>query len=195
MKKLSDYQKIMQVIEAHGIKQTDAEIKMGVSPGLFNKMKNRKDGEGQMHPDNQEKFLRTFNVNPEWWKNEEGDMFLSSTELVKSNGEVKETFYKNLIEGNEEYSLIPRAVLKDYKIVPDKIIDVIIDSNRNEKHAITQSFQDQKDALINKHEQVIIGYEAKIKRLEAEIKELEIEREKLENERENLKRQVTLKLK
>lgn len=169
---------------------------LGIDAGLANGTVDTWDEKSiDFSTDKVEKFLNYHRINKDWWRSGEGEIFVPKAELVRTNGEVKETFYKNLIEGNEEYSLIPRAVLKDYKIVPDKIIDVIIDSNRNEKQAITQSFQDQKDILINKHESIITGYEAKIKRLEAEIKELEIEREKLENERENLKRQVTLKLK
>lgn len=191
-------EKIDNILSANNLgidSPSGLEEKLGIGQGsisksYYNKKEDESPGRATI-----KKIIEGMGINRKWWDTGEGDIFLTSTGLVKSSGEVKETFYKNLIEGNEEYSLIPRAVLKDYKIVPDKIIDVIIDSNRNEKQAITQSFQDQKDILINKHESIITGYEAKIKRLEAEIKELEIEREKLENERENLKRQVTLKLK
>jgi transcriptional regulator with XRE-family HTH domain len=77
----------------------------------------------------------------------------------------RETFYIDLIEKNEEYNLIPRAVLKDYKIVPDKIIDVIIQSNENEKKALVEG-------LNSKYELMIQGYKNKIADLESEINRL-----------------------
>lgn len=77
----------------------------------------------------------------------------------------RETFYTDLIEKNDEYNLIPRAVLKDYKIVPDKIIDVIIQSNENEKKALVEG-------LNSKYELMIQGYKNKIADLESELKRL-----------------------
>lgn len=116
--------------------------------------------------DKVEKFLNFHRISKEWWETGEGQIILPKAELARTID--KETFYKNLIEDNNDYSLIPRAVLRDYKIVPDKIIDVIIESNRNEKKAITKSFEDEKDTLIIKHELVIAGLKNKIKELEAE---------------------------
>lgn len=86
--------------------------------------------------------------------------------------QAKETFYRDLIEKNDEYSILPRAVLKDYKIVPDKIIDVIITSNENEKNALKRSMESEKEALIKDYERVIQGQENKIARLEKENEDL-----------------------
>lgn len=124
------------------------------------------DRNGELRPPNLDEFLQKLGVNPTWWETGEGQIILPKAELARPMD--KETFYKNLIEENNDYSLIPRAVLRDYKIVPDKIIDVIIDSNRNEKNAITKSFNDEKDILIMKYEMVIEGLENKIRALEAE---------------------------
>jgi transcriptional regulator with XRE-family HTH domain len=84
----------------------------------------------------------------------------------------RETFYLDLIEGNEEYSILPKAILKDYKIVPDKIIDVIIQSNENERKAIEKSKTLEIEGLNRKYEIIIEGYENKIKKLEKENEDL-----------------------
>lgn len=131
--------------------------------------------------DKVDKFLNHHRISKEWWKTGNGDIFLPKAQMARINGFEKETFYKNLIEDNEDYSLIPRAVLRDYKIVPDKIIDVILESNKNEKNAIAKSFEDEKDSLINRHELIITGLKNKIK--------------DLETEKEILKRQITTKSK
>ena len=182
MKKFSDYDKIMQVLEAKDISRDTAERLSGMGGGTIGKLLKRRNGEGELGGPNTENFLRTFNVNREWWKTGEGEMFLKDANPGRSNIAPKETFYKALIEDNDDYSLIPRAVLKDYKIVPDKIIDVIIESNKNEKAAISKSFQDEKSILVAKHELTITGLENKILSLEKENKELK-----------ESKRQVALK--
>lgn len=112
--------------------------------------------------DKLEKFLRYWDVNMEWWRTGEGAVLNKKgtggdkPSDYKQNGmRVKETFYSELIEQNEEYSLIPRAVLKDYKIVPDKIIDVIIASNENEKRALERSKDMEIDGLNKKHELMV----------------------------------------
>jgi peptidoglycan hydrolase CwlO-like protein len=76
MKKSSDYQKIMQVIEAKGINQTEAEKLTDLGVGTIGKLLKRKAGFGSLHKDNLKKFLRTFNVNQAWWDKAEGPMFL-----------------------------------------------------------------------------------------------------------------------
>lgn len=88
---------------------------------------------------------------------------------------VKETFYQELIERNEEYSLIPRAVLKDYKIVPDKIIDVIIASGENEKKAIREA-KDMEISVLNRKLEILIEeYERDMEEYNRKIKTLEEE--------------------
>lgn len=76
MKKLSDYQKIMQVIDAKGINQTEAEKLTDLGVGTIGKLSKRKGGFGGLHKDNVKKFLRTFNINQTWWDKSEGPMFL-----------------------------------------------------------------------------------------------------------------------
>ena len=75
MKKFTDYQKISQIIEAKGISIPKAEVLSGLGATTLSKLKTRNGGNGQLHPDNLEKFLRTFHVKREWWDNSEGEMF------------------------------------------------------------------------------------------------------------------------
>lgn len=130
-----------------------------------------------------DKNLRIFQdkleINPEWWDTGKGDIYVSKHTYAEKAGDNKlnghgarETFYTDLIENNVEYSLLPRAVLKDYKIVPDKIIDVIISSNENEKKALRESMETAKESLIKDYELLIKGLENKVERLEKENEDL-----------------------
>jgi hypothetical protein len=75
-KKISDYDKIMKVLEAKRISVNQAEIDIGVKAGVIGKLPKRRKGFGRMHRANTEKFIKTFNVNPKWWEGGEGEMFL-----------------------------------------------------------------------------------------------------------------------
>lgn len=101
-----------------------------------------------------------------------GTSAIETTNNKKNGMAPKETFYQYLIEESEEYSLIPRAVFRDYKIVPDKIIDVIIASHENEKKALIDQKGQEIESLNDKHDLVVKGLENKIERLEKENKDL-----------------------
>ncbi len=73
----------------------------------------------------------------------------------------KETFYQDLIENNTEYSLLPKAILRDYKIVPDKLLDIITES----KDQVNRELQKKQDLLIE-------VYESKIDKLKRENEDL-----------------------
>lgn len=73
----------------------------------------------------------------------------------------RETFYTELIENNQEYSLLPKAILRDYKMIPDKLIDLI-----------TQSKDEVNRGLLEKNELLVMGYEARLQKLEMEKEEL-----------------------
>jgi chromosome segregation ATPase len=88
MKKLSDYQKIMQVIDAKGINQTEAEKLTDLGVGTIGKLAKRKDGFGSLHKDNVKKFLRTFKVNQNWWDKLEEPMFLEESATTASEANV-----------------------------------------------------------------------------------------------------------
>jgi hypothetical protein len=125
------------------------------------------------------KILSLPGLNQEWWDSGKGEVFVeNSTAAIKSTDRkgfvksAKETFYTDLIESNDQYNLIPRAVLTDYKIVPDKIIDVIIKSTEDAKAALEKSKDLEIESLTIKHETIIEGLNNKIKRLEREIDDL-----------------------
>lgn len=85
----------------------------------------------------------------------------------------KETWYTELIENEEgQYSLIPRAILKDYKIMPDKVMDVLIKANESEKVAIEKNQSLEKEILKNRYKELVEALEKKVKRLEEEKEEL-----------------------
>lgn len=80
---------------------------------------------------------------------------------AKNGHAAKETFYRDFIENNPDYSIIPKAVFRDYKIVPDKIVDAIIQSATNEKKSLEE-----------KYEIIIDGYKLRVERLQNENDEL-----------------------
>lgn len=80
MKKLSDYEKIMQVLNSKGISPNQAEMDIGVKTGVIGKLTARRNGFGRMHKDNTDKFIRIFKVNPAWWETGEGEMFVKFPE-------------------------------------------------------------------------------------------------------------------
>src|SRR5688500_10978799 len=90
---------------------------------------------------------------------------LTPTDKTLNNGEkhgqARETFYKDLIENNDEYSIVPKAILRDYKIVPDKLLDII-----------TQAKDQVNIELKEKQEYLIEVYESRIKKLEEEKEDL-----------------------
>jgi hypothetical protein len=74
-----------------------------------------------------EKFLRHYGINSDWWKTGKGEILDPNSTYVKipSNNKQKpmeqdqflDTF-KSLVEGNTEYLLVPRGVLKDnYRLI------------------------------------------------------------------------------
>lgn len=163
------------------------EAYVGASPGAISKPLNKGEEPGLGTIKKIREGLP--GLNQDWWDTGKGDIFLVNVTHGekagdnKLNGHARETFYTDLIENNVEYSLLPRAVLKDYKIVPDKIIDVIISSNENEKKAIKESMEAAKESLIKDYEQLIKGLENKVDRLENE-------KLTLKQENEDLRRQI-----
>lgn len=194
---MSFKEKIDKILEANklGINSISAfEDKIEAGRGAINDFykENREPGRITL------KRIKTFpGLSWEWWETGKGDVFITNSTGVEKAGDnkpngltKKETFYTDLIESNEEYSLIPRAVLKDYKIVPDKIIDVIIQSNENEKKALERSCNMEIESLNKKYELLIEGYENKINRLEREKGEIEREYNDLLKINEDLQRKI-----
>ena len=120
-------------------------------------------------------------ISSEWWEHQKGPVFLIQKEenitpvenepAIPQKTPLKETFYRELIEDNENYSLIPKAILSDYKIVPEKLLDMI-----------TQSKDELNGELKEKHKLIIQGYENRINRLEEDKSALVAENERLKRQ-------------
>jgi hypothetical protein len=88
-----------------------------------------------------------------------GKKSLGKTSMVVEHQEViKETFYKDLIENNDEYSILPKALLRDYKMVPEKILE-----------RINQNNDELKAALVEKYERYIAILEKENEALKAQL--------------------------
>lgn len=123
-------------------------------------------------------------LNTDWYDTgiglpfDENHTSVQETSNNKKNGAMnaRETFYEELMEKNKDYFVAPRAIFTDYKIVPDKIIDVIIQSTEEAKKALEKQKDLEIESLIIKHETIIKG--------------LNIEIEKLRGDNDDLRRQI-----
>lgn len=71
--------------------------------------------------DKLDKFLTYYNINRGWWKTGEGQIILTS---VDKNGKINpEEVYRNLVESNTEYRLIPKIILDQYEIIPKRELE------------------------------------------------------------------------
>jgi hypothetical protein len=66
-----------------------------------------------------DKFLNHWGIDRNWWKTGEGEPFITSAMKSTDNKQNEpEEIYRNLVEGNTEYILIPRSVLQEkYRLV------------------------------------------------------------------------------
>lgn len=78
MKKISVSEKISQVLEAKRVAPSKAEQMCGFGVGTISKLIDR---DGKFHSSNEEKFLRTFSVNEEWWRDSHGEMFRTPAQV------------------------------------------------------------------------------------------------------------------
>lgn len=175
-----------KVLEIIKIKQVDFALECKINPGTLSKAIERT----SFSEDIVDKIYDRYGVRKAYWEDGKEPIFEKNGTYVdiptnnKANGmQARETFYQDLIEKNEEYSILPRAVLKDYKIVPDKIIDVIIKSGENERSALQKSMLMEIESLNEKNKTIIEGYKNG-------IKILEFENERLKKENEELRRQI-----
>lgn len=133
-------QKIDNILAAREISSVS---KLAKESGLGNTLEKAYQKNTELGPSTKQKFLHNMGISSNWWETGEGAIFITQGHKM---GEVKETFYRDLIENNPEYSLLPKAVLKDYKIVPDNIINMITTTN-----------EELKNALVSKYELIIQG--------------------------------------
>jgi hypothetical protein len=164
--------KIDKVQAVSGLSPTAMEEKCHLGKGTISK---NYTSNTEMSASSTKIFLRGMEIREEWWKTGEGDILIKKPTQVQqselSNDQIQDLkgkFWLEFMERNEEYSAIPKAVLKDYKIVPDKILDVIISSNENEKKALEKSKDLEIESLIRKYELIIDGLNNKIDELKGQ---------------------------
>lgn len=106
--------KIQKVLEAKGLNTSKAERIMGVATGTLTKTIERNSG---WHSSTEDKFLRTFGVNLEWWETGVGDVIDKTTQTsVESDKEeiALQTAYK-LIDKLEVEIKMLREEIANYK--------------------------------------------------------------------------------
>jgi GTPase involved in cell partitioning and DNA repair len=140
---------------------SEAERKAGIKGTVLQKAVKR---EGGLYDDNLDKFLRTFHVKRDWLLKGIGDMNdKNPTPAINSTSNTENEMndiYKDLVEANTDYRLVPKIILDQYHIIPkDEVED-----RREMIKVITKA----KDDLISKYETLLARYEEDIDELEKE---------------------------
>jgi len=112
---LNTIEKIANVLKVKEITLTKAERLMGVSQGVLVKAVQRG---GSLHEATQEKFIRTFEVNRDWWETGKGEM------LNEKGTEVPETLNKVEEEAKKYVSPLVETQLKLIKS-QEELIDLL----------------------------------------------------------------------
>jgi hypothetical protein len=76
--------------------------------------------------DKVEKFLQYYSINRQWWRTGEGEILDKKSKEADKELEphIKESVYRDLVEGNSDYRLIPKVVLDgEYRIMPKKELE------------------------------------------------------------------------
>lgn len=117
------------------------------------------------------------------FSSEKGTPAIKSTD---NNQMAQDTIYKDLVEANTDYRLVPKIILDQYHIVPKQEAE----DRREMLTIITKA----KDDLIAKSDVIISKYEALVSKYESDIDELEATVEKYRAEAESLRSQLMAKV-
>lgn len=168
-------EKINKVLEITELEINDFALKCEISPDTLKKAIKR----NSLSPDIVQTIHDKFGIRKEFLKDGKGTVLKeNSTPASKLTGSkeiqrsAKETFFEDLIERNDSYFIAPRAIFTDYKIVPDKIIDVIIRSTDEARQALEKAKDLEIESLNIKNETIIQGLEIEIAKLKQENTEL-----------------------
>lgn len=114
-----------------------------------------------------EKFLRHYNINPQWWKTGEGAVFITDEEKRsdnKGNPDLLQVLQSALAEGSD-YRLIPKTILDgEYRIFPKSEIE----QRMKELEARAKDLED----IRRERMETLDAKNKLIKKLEDEIAEL-----------------------
>lgn len=95
-----------------------------------------------------EKFLNHYGIRIEWWKTGEGDVFKEKITSVDKKEEIKENredVYRNLVEENSEYKLVPSELLNgEYRIILNRELEM-------RDKLLTEQISQQKELIATKN--------------------------------------------
>lgn len=119
--KIGDRIKVLKVELGN---KSDRELEMGGLPGgkwlISNGLLSKWENESVEYTTNKlEEFLNHYNVNRQWWKTGEGEVLNKNGTSVQiepavtgKQGRVPEDIYRDLVEANSEYRLVPKVILE-----------------------------------------------------------------------------------
>lgn len=114
--------KILRVNKLNINSPSGLEQAVKASVGAINKYyaKDEEPGEGTI-----KKILDLPGLNKEWWETGEGEVFITPVKKPSDNKEKMnpEEVYRNLVESNTEYRLIPKIILDQYEIIPKRELE------------------------------------------------------------------------
>lgn len=105
-----------------------------------------------------EKFLRHYGISEQWWKTGKGDVFITPVPnqpaiTGKPLHEVPEEIYRDLVEANSEYRLVPKTILEGKYVI-------VLESQVGKTEDALWVALRAKDDLINDLKQEIAHYRA-----------------------------------
>jgi hypothetical protein len=179
--------KFSKVLAISGKKKMgDFAMECRISPGTLSKALER----SSLSDDIVDKIYDRFKVRKGYWEDgKEPILDKNPTPAIKStdnNEMAQDTIYKDLVEANTDYRLVPKIILDQYHIVPKQEAE----DRREMLTIITKA----KDDLIAKSDVIINKYETLVSKYEADIDELEATVEKYRAEAESLRSQLMSKV-
>lgn len=95
-----------------------------------------------------EKFLNHYGIRMEWWKTGEGEVFKEKNTSVDKTPPIKENreeIYRNLVEENSEYKLVPSELLNgEYRIILNRELEM-------RDRLLTEQISQQKELIATKN--------------------------------------------
>jgi hypothetical protein len=129
-------EKIDKILEIKGIKIW----KLGDDANMRSTLEKAYKDNREMTDRKTENFLQNLGINKRWWETGEGEIFQEDIETdMHPNDRVPEEVYRNLVETNTEYMLVPKTILnEEYRILLSseiehrkKLLEEVIESKNN----------------------------------------------------------------
>lgn len=140
--------RIKVLLAKTGLSPSAFEEKYGVGNGT---LKSWKDESVEKSTNTIKNFLNEAGINKDWWKTGEGEPFLTLDEIeaaIPENPMHVNSVYKDLVEGNSEYSLIPKTVMAgEYRLILDRDITWRMEIITSLMDAKNQTIKDLRERL------------------------------------------------